>query len=87
MVALTAGIPVLLWSRSSEADLSGGLSGLLPDDSASFLLPDLPLRVLAFRRSAAERGADDHHLARNLTLLYDDGSRVVDPAALFRMPT
>jgi hypothetical protein len=86
-VALTAGIPVMLWSRSPEADLGSGLSGLLPDDGASFLLPDLPLRVLAFRRSAAERGADDRHLARNLTLLYDDGSRVIDPAALFRMPT
>jgi hypothetical protein len=86
-MALSAGIPVLLWSRSPEADLSDGLSGLLPDDGTSFLLPDLPLRVLAFRRSAAARGAGDDHLARNLTLLYDDGARVLDPAALFRMPT
>lgn len=86
-VALDAGIPVMLWSRSPEADLSGDLSGLLPDDGASFPLPDLPLRVLAFRRSAAGRGADDHQLARNLTLLYDDGSQALDPASLFRMPT
>jgi hypothetical protein len=87
MMALRAGIPVLLWSRSPAADLSSGLSGLLPDDGASFGIPDLPHRVLAFRRSLAERGADDHDLARNLTLLYDDGSRAPDPAALFRMPT
>jgi vWA-MoxR associated protein C-terminal domain/vWA-MoxR associated protein middle region 0 len=86
-VALDAGIPVMLWSRSPEADLSDGLSGLPPGDGASFLLPDLPLRVLAFRRSAAVHGAGDDHLARNLTLLFDDGSRVLEPAALFRMPT
>jgi vWA-MoxR associated protein C-terminal domain/vWA-MoxR associated protein middle region 0 len=86
-VALTAGIPVLLWSRSPEVNLSGGLSGLFPDDDASFLLPDLPLRVLAFRRSAAERGIGDRHLARHLTLLYDDSSRIPEPTVPFRMPT
>jgi hypothetical protein len=87
MVALRAGIPVLLWSRSPAADLVSGLIGLLPDDGASFLLPDLPDRVFASRRSSAGRGVGDHDLARNLTLLYDDGSRVLDPAVPFRMPT
>lgn len=86
MVALRAGIPVLLWSRNPAADLVDGLLGLLPADDASFLLPDLPHRVLAVRRSSAGRGAGDHDLARNLTLLYDDGSRVLDPAVPFRMP-
>jgi hypothetical protein len=78
---------VLLWSRSPAADLVSGLIGLLPDDGASFLLPDLPDRVFASRRSSAGRGVGDHDLARNLTLLYDDGSRVLDPAVPFRMPT
>jgi hypothetical protein len=87
MVALRAGIPVLLWSRSPAADLAGGLSGLLADDGSSFRMPDLPRRVLAFRRSSAGHGADDQDLARNLTLLYDDAGRVLEPAALFRMPT
>lgn len=83
LMALTAGIPVLLWSRNPEVNLSG----LLPADGPSFLLSELPLRVLAFRRSAAERGVGDHDLARHLTLLYDDSSRVLEPTALFRMPT
>jgi hypothetical protein len=87
MVALRSGIPVLLWSRSPAADLSSGLSGLLPDDGASFGLLDLPHQVLVFRRSLAEQGAGDRDLARNLTLLYDDGDRAADPAPLFRMPT
>jgi vWA-MoxR associated protein C-terminal domain/vWA-MoxR associated protein middle region 0 len=82
-LALTAGVPVLAWSRHPEIDLGGGLSELLAD-AAPLRLADLPGQVLRFRRGAAGRGAD--HLASSLTLLYDDPDRIPDLGSLLQTP-
>jgi len=87
LVALTAGIPVLLWARNPQADLPGSLRGLCPVAGAPLLVRDLPVQALAFRRSASADRVGDDHLARHLTLLYDDASRIPEPAAPFRMPS
>jgi hypothetical protein len=83
-LALTAGIPVLAWSRHPGADLGGGLSELLRN-AAPLRLTDLPRRVLKFRRDAAGHGGD--HLGRHLTLLYDDADRIPAPGSLLQTPT
>jgi vWA-MoxR associated protein C-terminal domain/vWA-MoxR associated protein middle region 0 len=68
LAALDAGVPVMLWSRRPDVDLRTGLTTLLP-----IRLAELPWRVLGFRREAE---GDENHLARHLTLLWDDADRV-----------
>jgi vWA-MoxR associated protein C-terminal domain/vWA-MoxR associated protein middle region 0 len=80
MLALQAGIPVLLWSRHPQAVLSSALSGLLAGPPPPWLR-DLPSRLLQVRADAAARQADEDDLAHNLTLVYDDTDRM--PAAEF----
>jgi hypothetical protein len=87
MLALTAGIPVLLWSRSLQASLTGGLHLLRSAPGAPLPVRDLPLQTLAFRRLAASHGVGGNDVARHLTLLYDDASRIPESAAPFRMPS
>lgn len=77
MLALVAGIPVLLWSRHPQAVLSGGISGLLAGPPP-LGLRDLPSRLLQVRGDAAARQADDSDLANNVTLVYDDADHMPD---------
>jgi vWA-MoxR associated protein C-terminal domain/vWA-MoxR associated protein middle region 0 len=84
LLALEAGFPVLLWSRRSDADLRGGIGELCANAPAPLRLSDLPRQVLEFRRDAALRGVDDHHLSRHLTLLYDDPEHIPDAGDLLR---
>ncbi len=77
MLALAAGIPVLLWSRDPQAVLSGGLSGLLANPPPPWLR-DLPSRLLQVRGDAAARQAGDNDLANNVTLVYDDADHMPD---------
>ncbi len=84
LLALVAGIPVLMWSRRPAVDLSSSLSDLLADDDAPLRLSDLPRRVLKFRRDAADRRVDEDHIANHLTLLYDDGDRIPDAGSLLQ---
>ncbi len=81
LLAFATGIPVLMWSRRPEADLSNGLGDLLADATPP-RLSDLPRRVLKFRSDAAERRVAGDHLANHLTLLYDDGDRIPDAEIL-----
>lgn len=83
-LALTTGIPVLVWSRRPEADLGADVSELLADVTP-LRLTDLPRQVLTFRRGAA--GRVETHLARHLTLLYDDADRIPAPGSLLQTPT
>lgn len=72
ILALAAGIPILLWSRRARADLRLGLNGLLADGD-DVPLSDLPRRILEFRSDGAVQGVEE---ARHLTLLYDDADRI-----------
>ncbi len=77
MLALAAGIPVLLWSRHPQAVLRGGISSLLADPPPPWLR-DLPSRLLQVRGDAAARQAGDNDLANNVTLVYDDADHMPD---------
>jgi hypothetical protein len=79
LVALTAGVPVLMWSRHPRANLGDGLSDLHPKVHPRWLI-DLPRQVLTWRRAWAKRGVGSDHLAKNLTLLYDAADRNLFPA-------
>jgi hypothetical protein len=83
ILALAAGVPVLMWSRRHETDLISGLGGLLAGASPLWLR-DLPQHVLRFRSDAAARQAGEDDLAHQLTVLYDDGDRLQDAESLSR---
>jgi hypothetical protein len=85
LAALRAGIPAVLWSRRPTADIRAEFSSLLAP-SAPARLRDLPLRVFEFRRQAVSNGADRQHLARHLTLLWDDADRIPDADSPLNMP-
>lgn len=84
LLAFTAGIPVLMWSRRPAVALSSCLSDLLADGDAPLRLSDLPRRVLKFRRDAADQRVGEDHIANHLTLLYDDGGRISDAGSLLQ---
>ncbi|GAA2603559.1 trypsin-like peptidase domain-containing protein [Actinomadura fulvescens] len=80
--ALNTGIPVMAWPRSRCAapgctgrhqldELADALAGRHPD-----LLPAL---VMELRKQALVAPADEPHCGRELTLLWDDPSRLPDP--------
>ena len=84
VAALRAGVPALLWCRDDHGDIRAGL-GPLMDQSVP--LRDLPWRIFEFRREAVSRGAASQHLARHLTLLWDDPSRIPDADSPLFMPS
>ncbi len=84
-LALTAGIPVLLWSRRPEIDLGIGLRGL-PDGATPLRLSELPRQVLAFRGARPSPPVPAEDLAHHLTLLYDDGDRIPNAESLLQAP-
>jgi hypothetical protein len=50
-------------------------------------LGELPWRIFAFRRAAVHKGTDKQHLARHLTLLWDDADRIPDADSPLLMPS
>ena len=48
-------------------------------------LGELPWRIFDFRREAVQEGAKEH-LARHLTLLWDDAGRIPDADSPLFMP-
>jgi hypothetical protein len=84
LVALRAGTPVLLWCRQDTADIAAGLSQMMAQSAP---LGELPWRIFAFRRAAVHKGTDKQHLARHLTLLWDDADRIPDADSPLLMPS
>jgi hypothetical protein len=76
-MALTAGVPVILWDRRSEPPNEF-------TDAANDLIGDLPMslasRVQMLRQSAADNddAAADEHPGKHIALLWDDPTRLVD---------
>ena len=84
MAALRAGVPALLWCRNDGEDVWAGLGPLMNQAAP---LGELPWRIFEFRE-AVDQGAGERHLARHLTLLWDDPGRIPDvdsPAPHARM--
>ncbi|MFD0683300.1 VMAP-C domain-containing protein [Actinomadura fibrosa] len=81
--ALNNGVPVMLWTRTAcdapghdhcrgnLRDLAGAVADAPPGD--------LPRIAMALRRKALAAPKDRPHCGRNLTLLWDDPSRLPDP--------
>ncbi|MBO2458593.1 VMAP-C domain-containing protein [Actinomadura violacea] len=83
--ALNNGVPVMLWPRTSctdaahhdcrghraAASLTAAIAGAPP--------ADLPRIALDLRKEALQAPKDEPHCGRELTLLWDDPSRLPDP--------
>lgn len=83
--ALNAGIPVMLWPRSTCPDLVHvGCTGERVAKALTALIaethPDnLPRLVKRLRAEARSRPESEPHYGRRLTLLWDDPARLPDP--------
>lgn len=83
--ALNTGVPVMLWTRTRcdgpSHDDCGGARVL--DELARAVAGrhpgDLPNLALALRKKALAAPKDEQHCGRDLTLLWDDPSRLPDP--------
>ena len=83
MAALRAGVPALLWCRNDGEDVWAGLGPLMNQAAP---LGELPWRIFEFRRESVDQGAGERHLARHLTLLWDDPGRIPDVDSPLLMP-
>ncbi|WP_433327915.1 trypsin-like peptidase domain-containing protein [Spirillospora sp. CA-294931] len=83
--SLNTGVPVMLWPRSKCGDTHHGdcaghqTSRDLAAAVAAHRAEDLPGLAMALRRKALQAEAGEHHCGRDLTLLWDDPSRLPDP--------
>ena len=76
-VAISAGIPVLVWSRSAQNSFPDDFRHLLGGRSLS----DLPEVVANLRRAALVGPDTSSHLGRDIVLMWDDPGRlpILDP--------
>ncbi|QXJ24505.1 trypsin-like peptidase domain-containing protein [Actinomadura graeca] len=83
--ALNNGVPVMLWTRTAcdAPDHATCRNHRLLDDLAAAVERehpgDLPRVALALRKKALSAPHDQPHCGRDLTLLWDDPSRLPDP--------
>ncbi|MCD0452391.1 hypothetical protein LO762_24840 [Actinocorallia sp. API 0066] len=81
-VGLAAGTPIVLWCREG-----GDSARFIPDirDMLNSDLMSLPQKIKDLRIRAAQT-AEDAHLGRHLTLLFEDADRLPEPPAPLRPP-
>ncbi|TDD64673.1 trypsin-like peptidase domain-containing protein [Actinomadura rubrisoli] len=81
--ALNNGVPVMLWTRTAcDVPAHGDCRGVMRELAAAVggeHPGDLPRVALALRKKALTIPKDRPHCGRDLTLLWDDPSRLPDP--------